>query len=883
MRGKTSFYRVLFVLLTVLFFSSLANANILVISPHPDDDVITSSGVVSQALERGEPVKIVYMTNGDYAGVATGYTRQNEAVSAQSYLGAQEDDLIFLGYPDGYLSTLFNGYYQESDQFTAPNGRSTTYANRGLGRIDYHSYRFGFPAAYNSLNILLDLEDIIASYKPDHIFTTSALDVHPDHSTSNILLKLAVVRVHNNDPDYTPTIHNAFVWTLDSHDYYWPNPLDPSAYFTEFPSLVTPPGVLWSDRESIDVPLAMQSTYYESNPKYLAVSAYVSQNGMKGFLEAFIHKDEVFWTENIFGGNQPPVPAAGFDQTVSEGVPVYLDGSGSHDPDGDPLLFDWIQSGGIPVELSNSSIANPSFTAPANLSQDETLTFQLVVDDGGLTSIPDSVNINVKAPLIGPNIAPLAAVTASSEASQNGQTAVKAVDGVIDGYPGDYTREWATNGQGSGAWIRLNWGIPYNVSRVILYDRPNPYDRILSATLTFSDGSTIQVGALNNTGAAVEYSFTPRVITSLTLTVNTVSGTTHNIGLSEIQVFGINQYSLTVAANPSGAGVILKNPDKTTYNNGEKVTLSALPNAGYAFSTWSGDESGNQNPVTITMDTDKVVTADFVVLPGSLTVTPSDGLSASGIFGGPFSPSSYTYQLQNSGGTTINWTASQTKKWVTLSSSGGTLSPGASTTVDVSINNMANRLFSGLYNDVVYFSNTTNGTGDTKRSVDLTISKAIQIYTISTNPAGLKVIVDGIPYTAPRRFVWAVGSSHTLAVSSPQAVGSGIRYIYNSWDDSGAQKHIITVPSSATTYTANFTTQYRLTTIVNKSKAGTVTPSDETWYNGGQSVPITASANKKYSFSNWSGDLSGSINPSSIVMTRPRTVIANFDKDKKAK
>ena len=884
MRQYYSFFRVSlvsFVFLIVLFFNSLANANILVISPHPDDDIIISAGIVYRALERGEPVKIVYMTNGDYRGVETGYIRQNEAVLSQAYLGGQEDDLIFLGYPDGYLSTLFNEFTGISDQFTSPNGQSTTYGNRGLGHIDYHSYRFGFPASYNSYNILLDLEDIIASFMPDHIFTTSEFDVLSDHSTSNVLMDLAVMAVHNNNPNYTPTIHNAIVWTDDSGPWTndsdsWPHSLDPTAYFSEISDLFTQTGLLWSDRESIDVPLSMQSTYYTSNPKFLAVSAHVSQQRLIEFLEAFIHKDEIFWTENIVGSNQPPVPAAGFDQTVIESAPVHLDGSGSHDPDGDPLLFEWMQVGGIPVQLSSPSLADPSFTAPANLSHDETLTFQLVVNDGRLTSIPDSVNINVKAPLIGQNIAPEAEVTASSEAAQYGQTAEKAVDGVIDGYPGDYTREWATTGQGVGAWLQLSWSIPYNVSRVILYDRPNLYDQILSATLTFSDGSTLQVGALNNAGAAVEYSFTPRVVTSLTLTVNTVSGSTQNIGLSEIQVIGINQYSLIVAANPSGTGSISKSPDKLTYSNGEQVTLSATSNSGYAFSAWNGDAIGTQNPVTITMDTNKVVTANFIPLPGSLTVTPSGGLSASGTAGGPFSPSSYTYTLQNTGGTTINWTASQTKKWVTLSSSGGSLSAGDSTTVIVSINSNANMIPAGSYNDVVVFSNSTNGNGNTSRSVDLTVSPATQIYTISTNPAGLQVIVDGTSHTAPVKFVWSVGSSHTLSVSSPQAGDSGTRYVYDYWNDRGARKHTITAPSEATTYTANFRTQYSLTTFVNPSWAGTVTPSGTTWYNSGQRVYIAAKANEKFRFSNWSGDLSGSINPSSTAMNGPRNVTADF-------
>jgi hypothetical protein len=129
-------------------------------------------------------------------------------------------------------------------------------------------------------------------------------------------------------------------------------------------------------------------------------------------------------------------------------------------------------------------------------------------------------------------------VTASSETLQYGQTAIKAIDGVIDGYPGDYTHEWATNGQGVGAWLNLSWSTPYSVNQVVLYDRPNTDDNITSATITFSDGSSITVGPLNNNGTATTYTFPARVITSLRMTVTGVGARTLNVGLAEIQVFG---------------------------------------------------------------------------------------------------------------------------------------------------------------------------------------------------------------------------------------------------------------------------------------------------------------------------------------------------------
>jgi len=110
-----------------------------------------------------------------------------------------------------------------------------------------------------------------------------------------------------------------------------------------------------------------------------------------------------------------------------------------------------------------------------------------------------------------------------------------------------------------------------------------------------------------------------------------------------------------------------------------------------------------------------------VVPPPNLSVTPADGLSSSGPVGGPFTPSSKSYTLQNTGGQALNWTAGVNQNWVSLSPTSGTLNPGASTTVTVSINSNADGLTAGSYSATVTFTNTTNGQGNTTRSVNLTV------------------------------------------------------------------------------------------------------------------------------------------------------------------
>jgi len=148
--------------------------------------------------------------------------------------------------------------------------------------------------------------------------------------------------------------------------------------------------------------------------------------------------------------------------------------------------------------------------------------------------------------------------------------------------------------------------------------------------------------------------------------------------------------------------------------------------------------------------------------------------------------------------------------------------------------------------------------------------------TIATNPVGLQVLADGVYYTSPYTFDWDAGSVHTISVDSPQDGPPGTRYVFSSWSDGGAQAHTITVGSGSETYIANFTTQYSLTTSVSPAEGGSVYPAGTNWYDSGQDVSIWAIAGVEYTFSGWSGDLTGSANPASLMMDSPKSVIAPF-------
>ena len=111
-----------------------------------------------------------------------------------------------------------------------------------------------------------------------------------------------------------------------------------------------------------------------------------------------------------------------------------------------------------------------------------TLTFQLIVNDGQNNSSPATVTITVTSSS-STDLALSATATAPSQNTSTGQTANKAIDGVIDGYPGDYTKEWATAGGGAGSWLKLTWTSPQTVNMIVLYDRPNTSDQITAGNI----------------------------------------------------------------------------------------------------------------------------------------------------------------------------------------------------------------------------------------------------------------------------------------------------------------------------------------------------------------------------------------------------------------
>ena len=94
-------------------------------------------------------------------------------------------------------------------------------------------------------------------------------------------------------------------------------------------------------------------------------------------------------------GNFPTADAGPDQLGVWEGALVTLDGSGSSDPDDDPLRYRWNQLSGESVVLSSQNVVNPTFTAPVGLTADAVLIFRLLVTDPGSRFDSDTVTVTV--------------------------------------------------------------------------------------------------------------------------------------------------------------------------------------------------------------------------------------------------------------------------------------------------------------------------------------------------------------------------------------------------------------------------------------------------------------------------------------------------------
>ncbi|CAM1345224.1 conserved hypothetical protein [Tenacibaculum amylolyticum] len=294
-------------------------------------------------------------------------------------------------------------------------------------------------------------------------------------------------------------------------------------------------------------------------------------------------------------------------------------------------------------------------------------------------------------------------------------------------------------------------------------------------------------------------------------------------------MFSKIQRTLTINATN---GSVATNPNSTngTYDDGTDVVLTATPAAGYQFDGWSGDATGTTNPLTITMDADKTVTAMFSKIQRTLTINATNGTVTTNP-----NPINGTYD----DGTDVTLTATPA----------------------------AGYQFDGWSGDATGTTNPLTITMDVDKTVTAMFSKIQRTLTINAT--------NGSVATNPNSTNGTYDDGTDVVLTATPAAG----YQFDGWsgDATGTTNPLTITMDADKIVTAMFSKIQRTLTI--NATNGTVTtnpnPTNGT-YDDGVDVTLTATPAAGYQFDGWSGDATGTTNPLTITMDADKTVTAMF-------
>lgn len=279
---------------------------VLIVSPHPDDDIIGCAGVIQRALKEGAQVKVVYITCGDnnifsvifYSDLlrilssnkifylvdlilfwkdrftALGRIRMQEAINAEKILGLDEKDLTFLGYPD-----------HGTDQMFIFNWDRTKPYNNSFSGYSFIPYEKGVSAnkGFTADNIIEDLKGVISDFKPTRIFVAHPSDVNGDHWASYLYIMASLSDLGNTIP--RPKLYAYLVHVPD-----WPLPRNYHPHLA-----ITPPEKFFGDVLPLVDWHQLKLTKEEIDRKYEAMLKHESQARVSAFyLLSFVRQNELF-------------------------------------------------------------------------------------------------------------------------------------------------------------------------------------------------------------------------------------------------------------------------------------------------------------------------------------------------------------------------------------------------------------------------------------------------------------------------------------------------------------------------------------------------------------------------------------------------------------
>jgi hypothetical protein len=377
-------------------------------------------------------------------------------------------------------------------------------------------------------------------------------------------------------------------------------------------------------------------------------------------------------------------------------------------------------------------------------------------------------------------------------------------------------------------------------------------------------------------------------MTTPTGTVAYVDGAMFKMGTSSVTLYAKwikkASYALTITAVN---GSVTKSPNAVTYDSGTVVSLTPIPSNNYHFSGWSGALTGTTNPATITMNSDKSVTAGFEVNPPntfSLTVTASNG-AVKKTPDLPQYDSGSTVGLKaiaNTGYKFVDWSGDATGTsdstavvinkgksvtanfalipyQLTVAAVNGTVTLPA--TLQMTVNHGVLTSIKAVANTGYSFSNwvVTSGTATItsasaeSTTVSLTSGDAKVTANFTVIPVTLTLTNDGHGATTPAS---TASGSYGVPITISAAASDG--YSFSGWTKTTgsavfgneAQENTTVTLTTNATIRANFTAIPVTLTLTNDGH-GTTTPASTASGSYGVPITISAAASSGYSFSGW--------------------------------
>ena len=235
---------------------------VLIVAPHPDDESISSAGVIRYSVKNKIPIHLLFITNGGKSKL--GEERHYETFNATAKLGLPREDIIFLDYPQA-VNSLFNENWDEKDFYSD----GTTH--------DQNPFAYQKNASYSGFSLEKNMETVIEDFKPTIIIYPYSNDAHPDHWGTSAFVDYTTNKIDYKTKKYTYLVHVDSLWPF-------PRSYVPQTY-------MLPPDFLTNNDKWMVFPLKDS----DEKLKFSAINSYKSQiKSDPTYLRSFVRKNELF-------------------------------------------------------------------------------------------------------------------------------------------------------------------------------------------------------------------------------------------------------------------------------------------------------------------------------------------------------------------------------------------------------------------------------------------------------------------------------------------------------------------------------------------------------------------------------------------------------------